>query len=583
MRNRLSWKVGSLRAFVTCVIVGIVVIALTLSGFVFYIKSASVLQASYAQKILTQFEQTNILVEDRTALIDNMFALLMSNNTIRENLEPTSSTYRSSTPKERQLAVERQVTSLIISNYLWNQKFINSIFISTESGQQYAISLKSPTVRSTLLSDAFSELTAEPSLQIFVMEDVPESIYFARNIYSSYTGEKIASIIIDISQEVWRKSYSENIDEHWLVYLFDQNMQLLNAPDDTVYEADIRELLGDVSERIYIQEVKIQGENYEFVSEKLSASGIISVIAAPTDYLYHELQTTLTGFLLMFVVLILLTILVTIVVSRLVTAPIENMITQVKSISSADRAQVIPAGMYSEFNDFAEAFNNLLHQLEIYYSELYEKRMLLQNAEIKALQAQMNPHFLFNVLDTLAWKASMCEDEDIYQMVISLAELMRMTILSHNTEFVTLEQELKYIEFYLFLQRTRFEGRFLTEILVDEDLMQCKVPCFSVQPLVENAVVHGLEPKKGIGHLKLEATQEDETLRICVEDDGVGFQVPPKIDEIKPSSSDSKTHIGLRNLDRRLKLLYGENCHIQIQSDPNINTAISFSIPIEEV
>ena len=101
---------------------------------------------------------------------------------------------------------------------------------------------------------------------------------------------------------------------------------------------------------------------------------------------------------------------------------------------------------------------------------------MLKNAEIKALQAQMDPHFLFNVLDSIAWKASISDNDDIYQMVISLGELMRMNIRAKDNEMVTLEQELNYIRFYLHLQQNRFEGKYETEIIVDEALLQHQIP-----------------------------------------------------------------------------------------------------------
>lgn len=152
--------------------------------------------------------------------------------------------------------------------------------------------------------------------------------------------------------------------------------------------------------------------------------------------------------------------------------------------------------MYQEFDVWTNAFNEMLKKLDISYNDNFQKQLLLKNAEIRSLRAQMNPHFLFNILNTIAWKAEMCDNEEIYQMVISLGELLKMNTLFKDQDFITLEQEMKYVKFYIYLQQMRFEDKISCSIQIPEHLLTCKIPCFCIQPLVENAIVHGLEPKK---------------------------------------------------------------------------------------
>ena len=574
----ISLQIHSLRSFIVVIIVGIVVATLVLSGTFFFYRSADLLKTYYDRDILKQFDQINTQIDDRVALIDNLFPLLMSNMTIQENLEPTSGVYQTSTSYERMLTIERQVTSLILSNYLWNQKFINSIFIEDADGHTKLVSLKTQTGTLSNMLEAAQVMDDSPELQIITTSNRETSLYFARNIYSSYTGIHIASILIEVDQNAWEKVYSENLDDHWLVYVFTGDGQLLNKPSNSGFEEDIQSLLSETQISASPTQKALRNTNYEVASQCLPFSGFTSVIAVPTDFLYQELNNTLTGYIIMFVMMILLALFATAIIGSLITAPIKNMIGQIKSIASHESHGLVSKGMYSEFHDLSDAFNDLLYELDIYYSELYEKQVLLKNAEIKALQSQMDPHFLFNVLDSIAWKASISDNDEIYQMVISLGELMRMNILSKETEMVTLEQELKYIRFYLYLQQTRFEGKYHAEISVEDSLLQYQIPCFSIQPLVENAIIHGLEPKKEGGKLRLTVWEENNRLQIRVEDNGVGFENPPNIHTIKPSSGEH-THIGLKNLDRRLMLLYGDSGHLSISSIPNVSTVISFSIP----
>ena len=572
------FRIKSLRAFILLMIVGIVSISLVLSGTLFYLRSAAMLNTNYEKDVSKQFDQINNLIEDCVTQVDSIFPLLMSNITIRENLEPTSKVYQSTTASDRQLNIERQVTSLIISNYIWNQKLINAVYICGCDQIPYVVSLKSQSNMTAYFNEAAQFISDSTSLQIISTVNREHSLYFARNIYSIYTGSKIASIVIEIDQDAFKEICMTNVDEHWLVYLFKPNGELLNKPSDALCEKDIRVLLDRNILGQGMQNFDLNDINYEVIASTLSYSTLTTVIAAPTEYLYQELQNTLTGFIWMFAAIILGTLFVTTISSSLIASPIDNMITQIKSISSGKSNSLVSQSIYTEFEELTNAFNNMLDQLEINYSEIYEKQVLLKSAEIKALQSQMDPHFLFNVLDSIAWKAEISDNDEIYQMVVSLAEIMRINILSKESEFISLEQELKYIRFYVHLQQTRFEDKFQISIETDESLLQCKIPCFSIQPLVENAIIHGLEPKKGPGNLDVSITDEDGCIKIIVEDNGVGFDVEPSLETIKPSGGE-RTHIGLKNLNRRLALLYGNECKLHISSTPNISTRISYTIP----
>lgn len=572
------FRIKSLRAFIFLVIVGIVSISLVLSGMLFYTRSATMLKDSYEIDVSKQFEQINNLIDDCITQVDSIFPLLMSNITIRENLEPTSKIFQSATAFDRQLNIERQVTSLIISNYIWNQKLINAVYICGCDQIPYVVSLKSQSNTTAYLNEAAQFITDSTSLQIISTVNREHSLYLARNIYSIYTGSKIASIVIEIDQDAFKEIYMTSVDEHWLVYLFKSNGELLNKPSDASCEKDIRVLLDRNILGQGMQNFDLNDINYEVIASTLSYSTLTTVIAAPTEYLYQELQNTLTGFIWMFAAIILGTLFVTAISSSLIASPIDYMITQIKSISSGKSNSLVSQSIYTEFEELTNAFNNMLDQLEINYSEIYEKQVLLKSAEIKALQSQMDPHFLFNVLDSIAWKAEISDNDEIYQMVVSLAEIMRINILSKESEFISLEQELKYIRFYVHLQQTRFEDKFQISVEADESLLQCKIPCFSIQPLVENAIIHGLEPKKGPGNLDVSITDEDGCIKIIVEDNGVGFDVEPSLETIKPSGGE-RTHIGLKNLNRRLALLYGNECKLHISSTPNISTRISYTIP----
>lgn len=257
---------------------------------------------------------------------------------------------------------------------------------------------------------------------------------------------------------------------------------------------------------------------------------------------------------------VLIALLAAVIISWAITKPIDSMIYQINQISNGEQANLPPMRMYREFHIWADAFNRMLKQLDIYYNDNFQKQLLLKSSEIRALQSQMNPHFLFNVLNTIAWKAQMSGNEEIYQMIISLGEFLKINTLSKNKDYVRLSQEIEYVKFYVYLQQMSFEEKISCIFQIPDSLMSCMIPTFCIQPLVENAIAHGLEPKEGKGKLIV--------------------QVIPEIQNIQPSGQDTHTHVGLRNLDKRLELLFGPDARLRIDSVPEKCTTISFKIPI---
>lgn len=280
---------------------------------------------------------------------------------------------------------------------------------------------------------------------------------------------------------------------------------------------------------------------------------------------------------------ILIALMIAIIISQTITKPIDKMIYHINQISQGKQTSLPSMKMYREFNVWADSFNQMLKQLDIYYNDNFQKQLLLKNSEIRALQSQMNPHFLFNVLNTIAWKAQMNDNEEIYQMVISLGELLKMNTLSKENDFVKLEQEIEYVKFYVYLQQMRFEDKISCVFQIPVRLMACPVPAFCIQPLVENAIVHGLEPKNGKGKLIIQILETDSsTMEISIIDNGIGFQVIPDVRSILPSGGGGHTHVGLRNLDKRLELLFGPDARLKIDSIPEQYTVVSFNIPIRK-
>lgn len=576
-------KIHSLRSFLAFVCTLIAAVSLLSMGALLYGRISQILTENYQESITRQLTQVNTKVEDKINTIDSLFPLIMSNAPIREALEPVLNPDQEAlSPESQKLLLEKELSYSLISNYLWSEKFISSVSIFDSADNFYSVSLhKQKNKEYQNLQALLLQFPADATaLEIRTLPDDTQSIYFLRNIFSTYTGERIAVIIIDINRESWENFYMEGLDEHWNVCLLDQKLQILSS-NSSLFEEEpsLTAYLSQNQGRDLSTERTLNSVSYYLASRPMNHNTITSVVMVPKNYLLSDLTATLRAFLWLFLALLFVTLFFAFWISRAVSYPIGQMLACVRHIAKGNPIKQLPTGMYDEFNELAEAFSHLLRQLDTYYTELYEKQLLLKNAKIKSLQSQMDPHFLFNVLDTIAWKAAMTDQEDIYQMTLALGEMLRANILAQEKDFVTMEEELSYIKFYIQLQQMRFEDKFTVDILVDPALYGCQIPRFCLQPLVENAIVHGLEPKKDTGKLCINVIDQQDFLELAVIDNGVGFSESLEISSIESSAEDSHTHIGLKNLDKRLSLLYGPDCRLHIKSIPDYYTAVSFQIP----
>lgn len=585
MKQKNIHPIISLRTFITIAVCLIVTVTLIFSGLFYYNKTAEILMENYERSITSQLNQVNQKISDQIASIDSAAPLFLSDALLLETLESPAS---SPVGYEKKLAIERQMSSMYYRTPLAGHNFTDSVFIIRKDGTLFHIYTSGsfePYIEKNALLLQNLDIT-NPYLMCRVLPGAQNSLYFIRNLYSSSTGSYMGTFFIEINQEKWMKYCVEGLDPSWFICLYNEEMTLVSNDAMKQQGNTLASLPAPADSDISFREETLSGERYFAASKRLARPDITSAVVAPENLLFQDLNHTLETYLLLLVLTVLTALVFSILISRMITSPVRRMIYHINQISAGTSSALPPMKMYHEFEIWADSFNRMLRQLDTYYNDNFQKQLLLKNAEIRALQSQMDPHFLFNVLNTIAWKAQIINNEEIYQMVISLGELLKANTLSRETDFIELEKEMAYVKFYIYLQQRRFEDRIDCVIRIPEELMKCKVPCFCIQPLVENAIVHGLEPKKGKGKLIIQIFPTDcreaapSEMEVAIIDNGVGFSEIPDVRNIPSSSSDAHTHIGLKNLDKRLELLFGERARLKIESIPNLCTTISFRIPI---
>lgn len=243
-----------------------------------------------------------------------------------------------------------------------------------------------------------------------------------------------------------------------------------------------------------------------------------------------------------------------------------------------------------EINELNRAYNKLVAQLHHLVDTVYEKERLRNIAEIRMLQAQINPHFLFNTLDSLYWNLVARGEEESAAMVSAFSKLFRYSIQSTGEDDgVTLADEIEHIRQYLTVMQYRLRNRLSWDCRTDPDCLQMSLPRLLIQPIVENAISHGIEPKMGDGRVSVtvrKASGEDGPLLvIVVKDNGTGM--PPeklqalrsRLDHPLPADETPTRGIGLWNVQQRIRLFYGRDCRLEIESVPGEGTTVVMKLP----
>jgi len=413
----------------------------------------------------------------------------------------------------------------------------------------------------------------------------PYLISIGRNLQQS--NNKNAYLIISIKESQIR-TLLENFQEDSNVtyYLTDQEGTVFSS----LNENRIGEQLDyDVSSDAH-QIVDYNSQDHLLVSYPVPYSDWRLVSLVPYQQTIGNINEVTRTTILIQGGLLLLFLILLIILVREITKPITELNSVTKAVEDGDLTR---RAIVSGNNDVAElghSFNDMLDTIEEMIEQVKKQEEEKRSAELEMLQAQINPHFLFNALNAIRLHIKMNGDKDSANLIHALSSLLRMSI-NRDNAFISLKEELEIVEDYMQLMNFRHKHEIKIAIFVEDNLKEIKVPRFFLQPLIENAVIHGYEHKKGSivisGYV-----ENDQYLLLQVEDDGSGMS-ETKLNELKTKvynkeasinrkNSQSFSGIGIRNVYQRMKMIYGTDFSMRIDSTDGKGTRYTFYIPIQE-
>lgn len=324
------------------------------------------------------------------------------------------------------------------------------------------------------------------------------------------------------------------------------------------------------------------GTDYMVMYRRSDYTGWTTVGVIPRSVLYgsvRPLQITIIAVTLLALVLCML---LSRGISRVIVTPLTKVVGALERFSTGDFSVRLQVDREDETGWLSRGFNDMIERIGGLVDKIYEGEAAKRELEFKALQAQINPHFLYNTLDTINWMARKEGMGEICDMVTAVSGLMRISI-SNKRSFITVEDELRYVHDYLYIQQVRYRERLHFRFDVAPELLPLVIPKLILQPVVENSVVHGLEAsKKPLAILLTGSLLDNGTVAFVVEDNGAG--IPPErlnqiLREEPAEESHDHTSLGLHAVHRRIRHVYGEKYGVHIESRAGRWTKVTIHIP----
>ncbi len=387
--------------------------------------------------------------------------------------------------------------------------------------------------------------------------------------------EKLKSVYNDLSTEFMQNINILSQDNKWIIgtqknWNYDDEKEwLLNQKEDWNYRID-------KSQQRLIAFMNVQGTEWKIIAE------------GSLDQLVNQ---EMSHFRFVFIIIMICTILILSIFSILMAMdilnPIHRLVHSIKKVEEENIHEEVIVDREDELGYLSKCFNKMSGEIDNLLNRVYKEQLTRREAELKALQAQINPHFLFNTLESINWMAQLNNVPEIRDMVTSLGALIEASIGKGNP-MVPLSKELKYIDSYLLIMKNRYGDRLSYESDVDTSVLHYEVPKLILQPLVENAIYHGIDKTRKKGTITLTIKRQENEIYIEVMDNGKGM-LPEEVEELNRRLKedhddyilgDNRKSIGLANVNGRLKLFFGDEYGLQVEGEYEKYTKMKLYIPM---
>lgn len=400
-----------------------------------------------------------------------------------------------------------------------------------------------------------------------------------KNIYDKYT--VIGTIVLHISSTFLNQIEALNSYHQEQLFLITDvenniiwNSSMLDEWDKDKLEQIVKEV--PFHDKMVLNTYREKGEDYYYIYETSKYTDWYYINLIEKKDILMQVNTFTRFFVMILFVMFLFFTVCIFMINSSIFKPIQKLIVYMNDVDALDKIEMnIPVERYDEIGYLYKSYNKLNTRISHLIKQLEEIYKEDKNKEIKLLQSQLNPHFIYNTLESISWVTYSRNMPEISKVLNNLSGILRYSI-KHTDLYVSFEKELEMLEKYIYIQHFRFEDRFEAEYEIEEDLLQYKTIKFIFQPFVENSLVHGFKNMNRGCRILIRVYRENEAVRIIIQDNGCGMSAY-QLEHLRHRDNGG---IGVYNIDKTLQLRFGERYSIQIHSAVDKGTAVWIELPL---
>lgn len=413
-------------------------------------------------------------------------------------------------------------------------------------------------------------------------------VSFLKKVNNGYGGQ-IGILWMDINERSLENIYtSGRVAPNGYTMILDEKSNVISSSDKSLVTMRLNAEKSSLFEQAFHDD-----NGYYFTDEQgvrklvayatIHTTGWKMVSVIPANELFVDASRVKNIILLSVVIMMVMSTVIAFFISRRISLPIHNLIRLMEKVAEGNLSVRAKVARFDEIGKLNKHFNIMIGDIQNLISSVYISNLKQKEAELASLEAQINPHFLYNTLQSIKWLSDIHQAPDIGDMAISLAKIFRFSI--KGAPIVSLYEELQHVKDYVSIQKFRYGDRFELHVQVPEDALDCQIPKLIIQPLVENAILHGIETNEEQVTITIWAAVGTDSLHIGVEDNGAEVS-EDSIASIRQSLYSAagpqitpQKSLGLRNIHERLQMLYGNDYGLQVDRRPERGFSVVASLP----
>lgn len=414
-----------------------------------------------------------------------------------------------------------------------------------------------------------------PHVQNMIRDKYPWVITFAMKLY-------IDNVILYFTVEINFENLSKYIDgvgigHEGYAYILDNQNNIIYHPKSGMINSGVQDENTDIIKNIY-DKVIFDNDKVYVVKSLDNADWRIVGVSNIDSYKKDQMKNIVLGVIIMAVLGLVICFISLLAFRRYLYRPINELILDMKSFEkNLNEFSYTREGTVAEFDELGASFSHLATRVKNLIKKTADDEKELRKTELKALQSQINPHFLYNTLDSILWMSEQHKNEDVIEMVSSLAKLFRISI-SKGHELISIKNEVEHVESYLKIQSYRYKNKFKYNIHVDDNVMELMCNKITLQPFLENSIIHGMSPTD-ILNIDINIYKDNEYLYMDIIDDGVGMS-EETLSKLLSDEMSNTRGIGVKNVDNRIKINFGDKYGVNIVSEEDYGTTVHILLPI---